>query len=159
MMGMIDPLTSRPDPLKLSCFRRFAALNCDHGMALSSFAMLVSSSSPTDPLSGLISSLVAAYGPLHYSAPEAAYKTISKVGSKEKVPAFIEQVKRGEQRLFGYGHRTYKTIDPRLALIKEMLKELDVERDPLLGVAREIDRVASEDEYFKTRGLNANADF
>ena len=159
MMGIVDPATGAPDPLRLSCYRRFAALNSDHGMALSVFANLVITSSLADPISGLIGSLAAAYGPLHFGAPEAAYKTISKIGGPENVPAFLDEVKSGNRRLFGYGHRTYKTIDPRLAPIKDMLLELDVESDPLLKIAREIDHVSATDEYFVKRGLHANADF
>jgi len=159
MMGLTDPATGRPDPLKLSCTRRFGVLNSDHGMALSSFALLVTASSLTDPISGLISSLAAAYGPLHFGAPEAACKTIMAIGSPENVPDFLDEVKSGKRRLFGYGHRTYKTIDPRVAPIKGMLEELDMESDQFLKIAREIDRISSADEYFLKRGLHANADF
>lgn len=159
MMGLVEPFTARPDPLKLSCFRRFAVLNADHGMALSSFSLLVTASSLTDPISGLIGSLAAAYGPLHFGAPEAAYKTMQKVGSVENVPEFLNRVRSGKQRLFGYGHRTYKTVDPRVKPIKDMLDELSAHSDPLLKVAREIDHLSSTDEYFLKRGLHANADF
>ena len=159
MMGIVDPATGAPDSLKLSCFRRFAVLNTDHGMALSVFANLVTTSSLADPISGVISSLAAAYGPLHFGAPESAYRTISKIGGLENVPAFLNEVKSGKRRLFGYGHRTYKTVDPRLAPIKDTLLELNVESDPLLKVAREIDRISATDEYFVKRGLHANADF
>ncbi|KAH9890818.1 citrate synthase-like protein [Xylariomycetidae sp. FL2044] len=73
----------------------------------------------------------------------------------------VEQVKRRERRLFGYGHRVHKAEDPRLAIIKGLLDELDVTpaKNPLMGIAREIDRVAAGDEYFTSRGLRANADF
>ena len=159
MMNVVDASTGRPNPLKLSCFRRFGALNSDHGMALSAFAFLVTASSLADPISGLISSLAAACGPLHFGAPEAAYKTIRKIGSPQNVHAFLKEVKSGKRRLFGYGHRTYKIVDPRVGPIKEMLTELKIESDPSLKVAREIDRISSTDEYFTKRNLHANADF
>ncbi|KAH8799343.1 citrate synthase-like protein [Xylogone sp. PMI_703] len=159
MMGHVDPMTGQPDPRILSCFRRFAVLNTDHGMTQSTFVLLATASSLPDPISCLISALAAAYGPLHFGATESAYKVIEKVGKPENVPALIDEVKRGERRLFGYGHRTYKTIDPRLAPIKELLVELDAGSNPLLRVAQEIDRIAAKDEYFTKRGLNANADF
>ncbi|THW77562.1 hypothetical protein D6D17_10327 [Aureobasidium pullulans] len=159
MMGIMDPSSGSPDPLRLSCFRRFTALNSDHGMALSVFSLLVTASGLADPISGVISSLSAAYSPLHFGAPEAAYKTISKISSIENVPGFLEEVKSGRRRLFGYGHRTYKTIDPRVEPIKKMLVEMNPESDPLLNIAREIDRVSATDEYFVKRGLHANADF
>lgn len=158
-MGVVEPRTGLPNPLALTIYRRFTIINSDHGMALSAFANLVVTSSLTDPISGIIGSLTAAYGPLHFGAPESAYKTLAKVGKVENVPAFLDEVKTGKRRLFGYGHRTYKTTDPRLAPIKQSLQQLDVESDPLLKVAREIDRIAGTDEYFISRGLHANADF
>jgi citrate synthase len=157
MMGLMEPGTK--DQLRLSCFRRFAALNADHGMALSSFSLLVTASSLTDPISGLIGSLVASYGPLHFGAPEAAYKSISGIRSIENVPAYLDEVRAGKRRLFGYGHRTYKHMDPRVAPIKAMLDELSTDSDPLLQIAREIDRQSATDDYFLKRGLHANADF
>lgn len=159
MMGIVDPATGVPDPIKLSCFRRFAVLNADHGMALSVFANLVTASSLTDPISGVIGSLAASYGPLHFGAPESAYKTINKIGRCENIPAFLDEVKSGKRRLFGYGHRTYKTVDPRLGPIKDMLLELNIQSNPLYKIACEIDRVSATDEYFIKRGLHANADF
>jgi citrate synthase len=159
MMGLVDSISGAPDPLKLSCFRRFAVINSDHGMALSIFANLVTASSLADPISGLIAALAAAYGPLHFGAPEAAYKTIGKIGRPENIPAFLDEVKTGKRRLFGYGHRTYKTIDPRLAPIKAMVWELDMESNPLLKIAREIDRLSATDDYFTKRNLHANGDF
>ena len=159
MMGLVDPSTQRPDPVKLSCFRRFAVLNADHGMTLSTFVLLATASSLADPISCLISALAAAYGPLHFGAPESAYRVIQQIDRPENVPSFIEEVKRGERRLFGFGHRTYKVVDPRLGPIKELLVELDAASNPLLKVAQKIERVASADEYFRERRLNANADF
>ena len=159
MMGMTDPYTERPDPLKISCFRKFAVLNSEHGMALSAYSMLVTASSLTDPISGVIASLCAAYGPLHFGAPEAEHRTLESIGSVDQVPAFLEEVKAGRKRLFGYGHRTYTTVDPRVKPIKEMLTELDGESHPLFKIAREIDRLSSIDDYFVKRNLHANADF
>ncbi len=159
MMGIVNPSSGRPDSLQLSCFRRFAVLNADHGMTLSTFVLLATASSLADPMSCLISAIAAAYGPLHFGAPEAACRTLDQIGDPENVPPFIEEVKRGERRLFGFGHRIYKAVDPRLGPIKDLLAELDAAANPLLKVAQEIERVASADEYFKTRHLNANADF
>lgn len=159
MIGIVNPSSGRPDPLHLSCFRRFAVLNADHGMTLSTFVLLATASSLADPMSCLISAIAAAYGPLHFGAPEAACRTLEQIGSPKNVPSFIEEVKRGKRRLFGFGHRVYKVVDPRLGPIKDILSELDAAANPLLTVAQEIEKVASADEYFKTRHLDANADF
>lgn len=130
-------------------------------MTHSTFLMLAAASALPDPLSCLISATAAAYGPLHYGAQEATWSNLQEIGTPENVPAFLEQVKRRKRRLFGYGHRVHKAEDPRLAIIKGLLVELDVTPDsqPLMSIAREIDRVAAGDEYFTSRGLRANADF
>lgn len=159
MAGLVDKSTSRPDPVKLSCFRRFAMLNADHGMALTVFSALVTASSLTDPVSCLISSLTAAYGPLHFGATESAQLNLKQIKSPQNVPAFIEEVKQGKRKLFGYGHRSYKGIDPRVRFIKSILKDINVSTNPLFKIAESIEQVASSDEYFRTRGLYPNADF
>ena len=79
------------------------------------------------------------------------------VGSPENVPAMIERVKRGEAKLYGYGHRTYRTEDPRIKGTKKILRALKAQT-PVLDIAGEVVRVAGEDEYFLKRGLHANAD-
>lgn len=85
---------------------------------------------------------------------------IQSVGSPENVPKLIEAVKAKKFRLYGYGHRIYKTTDPRLNVIKDILGELkeDVQKNSFLAVAMEIDRVASQEPYFTSRNLHANAD-
>ncbi|EUC40740.1 hypothetical protein COCMIDRAFT_107988 [Bipolaris oryzae ATCC 44560] len=159
MSGMVDDLTGRPDAIKVSCFRRFAALNMDHGMALAVFSTMVTASSLTDPISCLIASLAAAYGPLHFGATEAAHLNLRSIGDKSKVPEFISEVKQGKRKLFGYGHRTYKGTDPRVKPIKELIEDSGANSDPLIEIAKEIERLASNDDYFTSRGLHPNADF
>ncbi|KNG84511.1 hypothetical protein ANOM_008235 [Aspergillus nomiae NRRL 13137] len=159
MAGLVDQTSSRPDPVKLSCFRRFAMLNADHGMALAAFATLVTASSLTDPISCLISAVAAAYGPLHFGATVSAQRTLREIGSTDKVPEFIEDVKAGRTKLFGYGHRSYKGHDPRVRPIQSILKDLDLSSNNHLKIAERIEEIASADEYFCRRGLYPNADF
>ncbi|KAF9893653.1 hypothetical protein FE257_010965 [Aspergillus nanangensis] len=164
MAGLVDPSTRQPDPVKLTCYRRFAMLNADHGMALTVFSALVTASSLPDPVSCLISALAAASGPLHFGATEAAQRTLREIHSPRNVPAFLHQVKRGERKLFGYGHRAYKGIDPRVRPIQAILADLQglsdhPHPDPLLAIARRIEQLAASDEYFVQRGLYPNADF
>ncbi|OJJ32489.1 hypothetical protein ASPWEDRAFT_118271 [Aspergillus wentii DTO 134E9] len=159
MAGMVDSETGQPDPTKLSCFRRFSMLNADHGMALSVFSALVTASSLTDPISCLITAVGAAYGPLHFGATESAQRALREIGTPDNVPEFIEEVKKGKQKLFGYGHRSYKGIDPRVRPIQSILKDIDLSSNPLLKVSERIEQVASGDDYFKSRGLYPNADF
>jgi citrate synthase len=158
MMGHVNPKTGQPDPTQLQCFGRFGAISVDHGMTNSTFALLLTSSVLADPISGMIAALAAGYGPLHFGAPESAYKTMQMLGKPENVPELIEKVKRGEQRLFGYGHRSYQVPDPRIKYIQLLLEQLNAKENPLLAVAQEIDRIASQDDYFVKRGIQANAD-
>lgn len=129
-------------------------------MTCSTASFLLTASSLPDAISCQISAICAGYGILHAGAIEVAYKIFQEIGSVAAVPAKIASVKAGKERLFGYGHRIYKVVDPRSVFIRRILDELKEETaaDPLLSVAMEIDRVASNDEYFVKRKLNANAD-
>lgn len=160
MIGFADNSTGAPNAHHVSCLERLWTLVADHEMTCSTAALLQTASSLPDPISCLISAISASYGILHGGAIEVAYKNIAEVGSIENVPKKIETVKSGKERLFGYGHRIYKVVDPRSVFIREILEELSEEAkdDPLLSVAYEIDRIASVDEYFTSRKLNPNAD-
>ena len=160
MMGFVNSRTREPNAHHVSCLERLWTLVADHEMTCSTAAFLQTASSLPDPYSCLISAANAGYGILHGGAIEVAYKNIAEVGSVENVPAKIESVKSGKERLFGYGHRIYKVVDPRSIFIREVLSELgeEAKADPLLKVAFEIDRVASTDEFFTSRKLNPNAD-
>lgn len=158
MAGLVDSET-RPDPVKLRSFRRFSMLNSDHGMALVVFSTLVTASSLTDPISCLISAITAAYGPLHFGATESAQNALREIGDPANVPAFLEQVKTGKRKLFGYGHREYKGVDPRVEPIREILNDLDREPNPLFKIAEAIESAAITDDYFVSRRLFPNADF
>ncbi|EKV06554.1 Citrate synthase [Penicillium digitatum PHI26] len=159
MAGLVDPETNYPDLRGISCFRRFGNLNAEHGMALTAFSSIVTASSLTDPVSCLISALAAAHGPLHFGATESAQRALRDIGEPKNVPAFIEEVKAGKQKLFGYGHRTYKGMDPRVRPIQSILKDLIHINQPLLKVAEAIEDAAAKDDYFVSRGLYPNADF
>lgn len=134
-------------------------LNADHGMALSVFSALVTASSLTDPISCLISAVAAAHGPLHFGATESAQRALREIGTPMKVPAFLEEVKSGKRKLFGYGHRAYKGVDPRVRPIRMILEDLRGAENPLLKLAEAIEEAATTDEYFVSRRLHPNADF
>ena len=86
---------------------------------------------------------------------------LRKIGSKNNVPAHIKQVKEGEFRLMGFGHRVYKNYDPRAKILREMTAQvLDITgKNELLEIAVELERIALEDEYFVSRNLYPNVDF
>lgn len=162
MMGMHDAASSTPtpDPKIEACLSKLWILYADHEMTCSTASVLHAASTLTDPTSCVMSGIISGYGPLHGGAIELAYEALEKIGHPRNVPIFIEMIKKKKARLFGYGHRIYKTRDPRLALIEELIEENReaVAADPLLKVAFAIDQVANEDDYFVSRNLKANAD-
>lgn len=160
MMGHVDEETGVPNPKHVEYMERLWILVADHEMTNSTAAFLHAASALNDPAACVITALGSANGILHGGAIEVAYKDIFSIKTVEDVPAKFEAVKSGKQRLYGYGHRIYKTIDPRYLFIKEMLDEVQesVKDNHVLNIAMEIDRIASTDEYFTSRKLKANAD-
>ena len=120
-------------------------------------------SSEADPYSSMAAAIAALYGPLHGGANETVLRMLEEIGSKDKVPQFIKEVKTsgGDVRLMGFGHRVYKNYDPRAKIIKRMADQVFevTGRNPLLDIALELERIALEDEYFVKRKLYPNVDF
>ena len=138
-------------------------LHADHEQNCSTSAMRGVGSSEVDPYSATAAAIAALYGPLHGGANEAVLRMLRSIGSRDKVPAFINEVKTsgGEVRLMGFGHRVYKNYDPRAKIIKTMADRVFgvTGRNPLLDIALELERIALEDEYFVKRRLYPNVDF
>jgi citrate synthase len=138
-------------------------LHADHEQNCSTSAMRGVGSSEVDPYSSTAGAIAALYGPLHGGANEQVLRMLHEVGSKDRVPQFIKEVKAsgGEVRLMGFGHRVYKNYDPRAKIIKIMADQVFqvTGRNPLLDIALELERIALEDEYFVKRKLYPNVDF
>jgi citrate synthase len=136
-------------------------LHADHEQNCSTSAMRSIGSSHVDPYSALAGAAAALYGPLHGGANEAVLRMLKEIGSIDNVPAFIKRVKAGNGRLMGFGHRVYKSYDPRAKIIKKTADEVFevTGKNPLLEIALELERIALEDEYFVTRKLYPNVDF
>ena len=136
-------------------------LHADHEQNCSTSAMRGIGSSQADPFSSLTGASAALNGPLHGGANEAVLRMLREIGSVDQIPAFIARVKNGEGRLMGFGHRVYKSYDPRAKVIKETAYQVfDVTgRNPLLDVALELERIALQDDYFVSRRLYPNVDF
>ena len=137
-------------------------LHADHEQNCSTHAMRGIGSSQADPFSALAGAAAALYGPLHGGANEAVLLMLEEIGSVKNVPAFIAGVKRGDgRRLMGFGHRVYKSYDPRARIIKQTADEVFevTGRNPLLDIAIELERIALQDEYFVSRKLYPNVDF
>jgi citrate synthase len=136
-------------------------LHADHEQNCSTSVMRAIGSSHADPYSAIAGAAAALYGPLHGGANEAVLRMLHEIGSMQNVPAFIKRVKAGEGRLMGFGHRVYKSYDPRAKIIKRIADLVfDVTgKNPLLDMALELERIALEDEYFVSRKLYPNVDF
>src|SRR5918994_1087318 len=136
-------------------------LHADHEQNCSTTAMRVIGSSHADPYSAMAGAAAALFGPLHGGANEAVLRMLQEIGSIDNVPSFIKRVKGGEGRLMGFGHRVYKSYDPRAKVIKQTADAVFevTGKNPLLEIALELERIALQDEYFVTRKLYPNVDF
>jgi citrate synthase len=136
-------------------------LHADHEQNCSANAMRSVGSSQVDPFSATAAAIAALYGPLHGGANEAVLHMLTEIGSKDKIPEFIKRVKAGEGKLMGFGHRVYKSYDPRAKIVKEIAYQVFevTGKNPLLDIALELERIALEDEYFVKRKLYPNVDF
>ena len=136
-------------------------LHADHEQNCSTSSVRAVGSSHVDPFSAVSAGIAALYGPLHGGANEAVLIMLDEIGEKKNIPAFIEKVKKGEGRLMGFGHRVYKSYDPRAKLIKQVAYDVFEQTglNPMLEIALELERIALEDEYFIKRKLYPNVDF
>jgi citrate synthase len=136
-------------------------LHADHEQNCSTTTMRGIGSSHADPYVSLAGAAAALYGPLHGGANEAVLRMLAEIGTVAHIPEFITRVKSGEGRLMGFGHRIYKSYDPRAKILKEMAHKVFgvLGTSPLLDVAIELERIALSDEYFVSRRLYPNVDF
>ena len=138
-------------------------LHADHEQNCSASAMRGIGSSEADPYVAAAGAIGALYGPLHGGANEKVLRMLREIGSKDKVPAYMKDVKasKGSRRLMGFGHRVYKNHDPRAKIIKKMADQVFevTGRNPLLDIALEVAKIALDDEYFVKRKLYPNVDF
>jgi citrate synthase len=161
MLFKMTELRYKPHPVLERALDVLFILHADHEQNCSTAVMRNIGSSHVDPYSALAGAAAALYGPLHGGANEAVLRMLAEIGSKDNIPGFIKRVKAGEGRLMGFGHRVYKSYDPRAKIIKRMA-DLVFEvtgKNPLLQTALELERIALEDDYFVTRKLYPNVDF
>jgi len=163
-LNMLFCMTERrykPNPVVEKALDVLFILHADHEQNCSASAMRAVGSSHVDPFSSLAAATAALYGPLHGGANEAVIRMLNEIGSKAKIPEFIERAKKGEVRLMGFGHRVYKNYDPRATVIKKLAYQVfdAVGKNPMIDLALELERIALEDEYFVSRKLYPNVDF
>jgi citrate synthase len=150
-----------PNPVLQRALEILLILHADHEQNCSTSAVRSVGSSHVDPFSAVSAGIAALYGPLHGGANEAVLVMLDQIGDKKNIPAFIESVKQGKGRLMGFGHRVYKSYDPRAKLIKKVAYDVFEQTglNPKLEIALELERIALEDEYFIKRKLYPNVDF
>ena len=136
-------------------------LHADHEQNCGTTAMRTVGSAHADPYVCTAAAAAALYGPRHGGANEAVIRMLTEIGSIDNVPAFVEAVKEGKGRLQGFGHRVYKSYDPRAAIIKQTADEVFAitGKNPLLDIALKLEEVALSDDYFISRKLYPNVDF
>ena len=163
MLFKMTELKYKPNPVLERALDVLFILHADHEQNCSTSAMRNIGSSHVDPYSALAGAAAALYGPLHGGANEAVLRMLNEIGSVSKVPEFIKKVKSGEgnNRLMGFGHRVYKSYDPRAKVIKRIADEVFevTGKNPLLDIALELERIALQDDYFVSRKLYPNVDF
>ncbi|KAF9520923.1 hypothetical protein BS47DRAFT_413252 [Hydnum rufescens UP504] len=151
----------KPSPVLERALDVLFILHADHELNASSTTVLQTGSSLVDPYSAVAAGCASLYGPLHGGANEAVIRMLIAIGSPANVPAYIEAVKRREKVLSGFGHRIYKTSDPRSFIIRNIADEVFAVtgKDELLDTAMALHAVAMKDEYFISRKLAPNVDF
>ncbi|KDR76340.1 hypothetical protein GALMADRAFT_247736 [Galerina marginata CBS 339.88] len=150
-----------PNPVLEKALDVLFLLHADHELNASATTVLQTGSSLVDPYSAIAAGCASLYGPLHGGANEAVIRMLISIGKPENVPAFIEAVKKREKVLSGFGHRVYKTSDPRSFIVRKTADEVFkiTGKDELLETAMALHEAAMKDEYFIKRKLAANVDF
>jgi citrate synthase len=161
MLFKMSEIKFEADPRLVKALDVLFILHADHEQNCSTNAVRSVGSSQVDPYSAVAAGIAALYGPLHGGANEAVLRMLRRIGSKSEIPAFIEGVKNGNEKLMGFGHRVYKNYDPRARIIKQAADDVfEVTGvNPLLEIALELEKIALEDDYFVSRKLYPNVDF
>ncbi|KAA1084621.1 hypothetical protein PGT21_033071 [Puccinia graminis f. sp. tritici] len=151
----------RPNPVIAKALDVLFILHADHELNAGTATMLQTGSTLVDPYSAVAASTAALYGPLHGGANEAVIRMLMRIGSPAAVPNFIERVKEKKEVLSGFGHRVYKTSDPRSFIIRKTADEVFAVtgKDKMLDTAIALHEHAMKDEYFQSRNLYPNVDF
>ncbi|MDF7674854.1 citrate synthase [Acetobacteraceae bacterium ESL0709] len=169
--NFLNMLFSRPgrhykaDPILARALDRIFILHADHEQNASTTAVRLVGSTGANPFACISAGIAALWGPAHGGANEAVLNMFDHIGSKEGIPAFLAKVKDKQSgiRLMGFGHRVYRNFDPRAKLMRstyyEVIETLNIKRDPFFDLAMELEKIATEDEYFVHRKLYPNVDF
>ena len=160
----VPAATYEPDPVLSRAMDKIFILHADHEQNASTSTVRIAGSSGANPYAVIAAGIASLWGPAHGGANEAVLTMLDQIGDKSRIPEFVKKAKDPDDpfRLMGFGHRVYKNFDPRAKIMKEAADEvLDLLglSDPRLELARELERIALEDDYFVQRKLYPNVDF
>jgi len=153
------------NPVLEKAMDRIMMLHADHEQNASTSTVRLAGSSGANPFACIAAGIACLWGPAHGGANQACLEMLKEIGTVDRIPEFIAKAKDKTSgfRLMGFGHRVYKNFDPRAKVMKEsadeVLELLGVHNNPLLQVAKELERIALEDEYFISKKLYPNVDF
>ena len=152
-----------PNPVLVRALDRIFTLHADHEQNASTSTVRLAGSSGANPFACIAAGIACLWGPSHGGANEAVLKMLDEIGDVSRVAEFMEGVKAKKYRLMGFGHRVYKNMDPRAAIMKttcdEVLRELGLQDDPKFKLAMELEKIALNDPYFIEKKLYPNVDF
>eukprot|EP00922_Rhytidocystis_sp_ex-Travisia-forbesii_P051359 GHVS01076240.1.p1 GENE.GHVS01076240.1~~GHVS01076240.1.p1 ORF type:complete len:544 (-),score=64.85 GHVS01076240.1:318-1883(-) len=156
-----DDLPPSSHPVLVKAMDVLFILHAEHELNCSTAAVRHLSSSNADVYTAIAGGIGALYGPRHGGANEAVVRMLEEIGSVQNIPQFLQDVKDRKKKLMGFGHRVYKSYDPRARLVRSVCEDVFklVGRDPLLDIAVELERTAITSEFFKSRQLYPNVDF
>jgi len=153
------------NPVFARAINTLLIVQADHEQNASTSTVRTVGSSRANPFACISAGIASLWGPLHGGANEAVVKMLEQIGSKDRIPEYIKRAKDKNDsfRLMGFGHRVYKSYDPRAKVMQkvcdEVLHEVGHDHDPLLELARELEKIALADQYFVERKLYPNVDF
>jgi citrate synthase len=154
-----------PNPILAKAFEKILILHADHEQNASTSTVRLVGSSGANPFASVAAGIASLWGPAHGGANEATLQMLEEIGDVSRIGEFIKRAKDKSDsfRLMGFGHRVYRNMDPRAAIMRttchEVLNELGLQDDPLFKLAMELEKIALEDEYFVSRKLYPNVDF
>ena len=154
-----------PDPVLSRAMDRIFTLHADHEQNASTSTVRLAGSSGANPFACIAAGIACLWGPAHGGANQACLEMLHEIGSVDRIPEYIARAKDKDDpfRLMGFGHRVYKNFDPRATVMKEsadeVLELLGIENNEILKIAKELERIALEDEYFIEKKLYPNVDF
>ena len=153
------------NPVLSKALDRIMMLHADHEQNASTSTVRLAGSSGANPFACIAAGIACLWGPAHGGANQAALEQLREIGTVDRIPEFIARAKDKNSgvRLMGFGHRVYKNFDPRATVLKEsadeVLELLGIHNNPTLQVAKELERIALQDDYFISKKLYPNVDF